>query len=179
MDACAVSMANGLNEPQMKAGKAAGMAFAFGFFQALMPMIGWVCVHFVAKQFEVVTRAIPYLALALLAFIGGKMISEATRKKKDEEKQPAKALTFGVLIVQALATSIDALSVGFTIAEYDVTRALICAAIIAVVTFGICFGSVFLGKKFGTTLGNKAEIVGGVILICIGIEIFVKGVFFS
>jgi len=178
MDACAVSMANGLNEPQMRVRKIVGIAFAFGFFQALMPMIGWVCVHFVAQQFEVVTRAIPYLALALLAFIGGKMIFEATRKKKDEEK-PAKPLTFWVLIVQALATSIDALSVGFTIAEYDVIKALVSAAIIAVVTFVICFGSVFLGKKFGTTLGNKAEIVGGVILICIGVEIFVKGVFFA
>lgn len=179
MDACAVSMANGLNEPHMKVRKIAGIAFLFGFFQALMPIIGWVCVHFVAQQFEVVTKAIPYVALALLAFIGGKMIFEATRKKKEEEEKPAKQLTFWVLIVQALATSIDALSVGFTIAEYDVTKALVSAAIIAVVTFFICFGAVFLGKKFGTTLGNKAEIVGGVILICIGIEIFVKGVFFS
>lgn len=179
MDACAVSMANGLNEPHMKVRKIAGIAFLFGFFQALMPIIGWVCVHFVAQQFEVVTKAIPYVALALLAFIGGKMIFEATCKKKEEEEKPAKQLTFWVLIVQALATSIDALSVGFTIAEYDVTKALVSAAIIAVVTFFICFGAVFLGKKFGTTLGNKAEIVGGVILICIGIEIFVKGVFFS
>lgn len=179
MDACAVSMANGLNEPQMKVRKIAGIAFMFGFFQALMPMIGWVCVHFVAQQFEVVTKAIPYIALALLVFIGGKMIFEATRKKSDDEEKPAKQLTFWVLIVQALATSIDALSVGFTIAEYDVTKALVSAAIIAVVTFVICFGAVFLGKKFGTTLGNKAEIVGGVILICIGIEIFVKGVFFA
>ncbi|MCM1289535.1 MAG: manganese efflux pump MntP family protein [Corallococcus sp.] len=179
MDACAVSMANGLNEPQMKVRKIAGVALTFGFFQALMPMIGWVCVHFVTRQFEAVTKAIPYIALVLLAFIGGKMIFEGTRHKPETDEKPAKPLTFWVLIVQALATSIDALSVGFTIAEYDVTKALVSAGIIAVVTFAICFGAVFLGKKFGTALGNKAEIAGGAILICIGIEIFVKGVFFA
>ena len=178
MDACAVSMANGLNEPKMRVGKITLIAAMFGFFQALMPMIGWVCIHFIAQQFEVVTKAIPYIALALLAFIGGKMIFDGARHKKNEEEKPVKKLTFWVLLLQALATSIDALSVGFTIADYDVVKALVSAAIIAVVTFGICFGAVFLGKKFGTSLGNKAEIIGGVILICIGIEIFVKGVFF-
>ena len=183
MDACAVSMANGLNEPKMKVGKITLIAAMFAFFQALMPMIGWLCIHFVAQQFEVVTKIIPYLALVILAFIGGKMIFDGTRHRKkdgeDEEEKPVKKLTLWVILVQALATSIDALSVGFTIVDYDVVMALVAAAIIAVVTFGICFGAVFIGKKFGTSLGNKAEIIGGVILICIGIEIFVKGVFFS
>ena len=179
MDACAVSMANGLNEPKMRVGKITLIAASFAFFQALMPMIGWTAVHFIARQFEVVTKAIPYIALALLSFIGGKMIFDGVRHKKDEEEKPIKKLTVGVLLVQSLATSIDALSVGFTIANHDVTKALVTVAIIAAVTFIICFGAVFLGKKFGTALGNKAVIVGGVILIAIGIEIFVKGVFFS
>ena len=90
----------------------------------------------------------------------------------------AKPLTFGALIVQAIATSIDALSVGFTIADYNFNEALVAVAVIAVVTFIACFVAVFLGKKFGTKLGNKAEILGGLILIGIGIEIFISGVFF-
>ena len=181
MDACAVSMANGLNEPKMRVGKILLIALMFGLFQALMPMIGWVCVSFIAQQFTVFTKVIPYIALALLGFIGGKMIFDGARHKKDEkqEEKPVKKLTFGLILLQALATSIDALSVGFTIAEYNVVQALISVGIIGVVTFAISLGAVFIGKKFGTSLGNKAEIVGGVILIAIGIEIFVKGVFFA
>ena len=85
-------------------------------------------------------------------------------------------LTFKNLFLQAIATSIDALSVGFTIADYTIPRALICGAIIAFVTFLISFCSVFLGKKFGTKFGKKAEILGGFILIFIGFEIFITGI---
>lgn len=175
MDACAVSMANGLNEPQMKAGKASLIALTFGLFQAIMPLIGWTCVHFVAQQFEAFSAVLPWISLGLLGFIGGKMIYEGFQEKKEET---TKQLTAVVLLTQAIATSIDALSVGFTIAEYSATEAFLCAGIIAVVTFAISFGSVFIGKKFGTKLGNKAEILGGFILLAIGIEIFVAGVFF-
>ena len=177
MDACAVSMSNGLNEPKMKVGKALLMASMFGFFQALMPMIGWVCVSFIVEQFAQVAKWVPIIALALLAFIGGKMLYDGIADKDDGEKTGRK-LTFGVLMVQAVATSIDALSTGFSlvdIAGNNVWHALLSAGIIAVVTFGICIGSVYLGKKFGTKLGNKAQIVGGVILIAIGLEIFIKG----
>ena len=177
MDACAVSMSNGLNEPKMKLGKALLMAATFGFFQALMPMIGWLCVSFVVQQFEQVAKWIPIIALVLLAFIGGKMLYDGI-SNKDEGEQQHRKLTLGVLLVQAVATSIDALSTGFSlvdIAGNDVWRALLSAGIIAVVTFGICVGSVYLGKKFGTKLGNKAQIVGGVILVAIGLEIFIKG----
>ncbi len=175
MDACAVSMANGLNEPKMKVRKVVLIAGMFAFFQALMPEIGWICVRFVQEQFEAFTKAIPYIALALLGYIGGKMIYEGV-KHKSEEHEPKK-LTFVVLLTQAVATSIDALSVGFTISNYNWLEALVCALIIAVVTFGISFGSVFIGKKFGTKLGNKAEILGGVILIAIGLEIFISSFF--
>ena len=180
MDACAVSMSNGLNEPQMKFGKAFLIAATFGFFQALMPMIGWVCVSLIVEQFEQFAKWIPVIALVLLAFIGGKMLYDGITDK-DEGNSNHRKLTFGVLIVQAIATSIDALSTGFSlvdIAGNSVWRALLSAGIIAVVTFAICVGSVYLGKKFGTKLGNKAQIVGGVILIAIGLEIFIKGMFF-
>ena len=190
MDACAVSMANGLNEPKMKIGKITLVAVAFGFFQALMPMIGWVCVHFVAEQFQVVNTVVPYIALVLLYFIGGKMLFEGFshgRKKADttataadatEDAPTHKPLTLWILFTQAIATSIDALSVGFTVSNYNVWEALFTVCVIALITFGISFGSVFIGKKFGTRLGNKAEILGGFILIAIGLEIFITGVFF-
>lgn len=179
MDACAVSMANGLNYPNMKVRKVVLVALIFAFFQALMPMIGWICVRTVAQQFDKFTVAIPYIALALLGFIGGKMIYEGvTHKENSSEQQSHKNLTAVVLLTQAVATSIDALSVGFTVSSYDVWQALTSVAIIALVTFAICVGGVYIGKKFGTKLGNKAEIFGGIILIGIGLEILITGVFF-
>ena len=181
MDACAVSMANGLKEPCMKVGKISLIALLFAFFQAAMPLIGWVCVHTVVEKFQAFGKAVPFIALGLLGFIGGKMLYEGLTHKDCEEKDScgcAKPLTFFALIVQAIATSIDALSVGFTIAEYNFTEALVAVAVIALVTFITCFVAVFLGKKFGTKLGNKAEVLGGLILIGIGIEIFISGVFF-
>lgn len=179
MDACAVSMANGLNDPNMKVRKVVLVALIFAFFQALMPMIGWICVRTVAQQFDKFTVAIPYIALALLEFIGGKMIYEGvTHKENSSEQQSHKNLTAVVLLTQAVATSIDSLSVGFTVSSYDVWQALTSVAIIALVTFAICVGGVYVGKKFGTKLGNKAEIFGGIILIGIGLEIFITGVFF-
>lgn len=177
MDACAVSMANGLNEPNLKARKAVLIATAFGLFQAAMPLIGWVCVHFVAKQFAVFNAAIPYIALALLGFIGGKMIYEGLSQKDEHREQ--RNLTFLGLLSQAVATSIDALSVGFTIAEYTAADACLSAGIIGVITFTISLGAVYIGKFYGAKLGKKAEILGGIILIFIGIKIFVEGVFFS
>ena len=177
MDACAVSMSNGLNEPKMKFGKAFLIAATFGFFQALMPMIGWVCVSLIVEQFEQFAKWVPIIALVLLAFIGGKMLYDGIVNKDDGAKNNRK-LTMGVLLVQAVATSIDALSTGFSlvdIAGNNVWNALLSVGIIAVVTFAICVVSVYLGKKFGTKLGNKAQIVGGVILVAIGIEIFISG----
>ena len=169
MDAFSVSLANGLNEPGMHKKKMCAIAGTFGFFQALMPMTGWVCVHTIIEYFKMFEKFIPWIALILLLFIGGKMVREGIH---DEAKVGALAL-----LVQGIATSIDALSVGFTIAEYDFIMALASSLIIAVVTFVISFAGLILGKKFGTKFSNKATILGGAILIAIGIEIFVSGVF--
>jgi len=174
MDAFSVSLANGLNEPRMKLKKVLTIAGVFAFFQAAMPMIGWFCVQ-TAKQFlSEFEKYIPFIALALLAFIGGKMLIEGIQHKCEAE---CTGVTLGVLIIQGIATSIDALSVGFTISEYGVLEAVVCAGVIAVLTFGICTGGVFIGKKFGTRLSNCAQIFGGSILILIGIEIFVSSLF--
>ena len=175
MDAFSVSLANGLNEPAMKQSKMCGIAGIFAFFQALMPMTGWICVHTVVQYFKAFEKLIPWIALILLMFIGGKMLVEGM-KNKDGETQKA-GVGFIALLVQGVATSIDALSVGFTIAEYGFVMALVSALIIAAVTFIICTLGLIIGKKFGTKLANKATIFGGVILIFIGIEIFVTGVF--
>ena len=175
MDAFSVSMANGLNETSMKKGKMLTVAGLFAFFQGLMPLIGWICVHTIVQYFTSFEKFIPWIALVLLVFIGGKMLLDGIRNKDSEEEQ--KGVGIAALFVQGIATSIDALSVGFTIAEYDWLMALVAALIIAVVTFFICFAGIAIGKKFGTKLSNKAQIFGGVILIIIGIEIFVTGVF--
>lgn len=176
MDAFSVSLANGLNEPKMKAPRMSLIAGVFGVFQALMPLLGWVCVHTVVEYFKSFEKFIPWIALILLGYIGGKMLYESI--KGDEEEAGKEALGFGTLMVQGIATSIDALSVGFTIADKSFSEALISVIIIAIVTFIICIAGLILGKKFGTKFAGKAGILGGVILIGIGLEIFITGVFF-
>ncbi len=174
MDAFSVSMADGLNEPKMKKGKMLGIAGLFAVFQGAMPLIGWICVHTFLQYFTAFEKFIPWIALGLLLFIGGKMLIDGIKCKGEEEC--AAKLGIGALLVQGVATSIDALSVGFTIADYDFSEALIAVLIIAVVTFIICNIGLLIGKKFGTKLSNKAQIFGGVILIAIGIEIFITGI---
>lgn len=176
MDAFSVSLANGLHEPDMRKGKMSVIAGTFAGFQYLMPMIGWICVHTILQYFKIFEKCIPWIALILLLYIGGGMLRGAIKGEEEEEENTG--LGVKVLILQGIATSIDALSVGFTIADYGFMMANVCAAIVAVVTFGICMMGLHLGKKFGTRLSNKAEILGGCILIFIGIEIFVKGMFF-
>ena len=174
MDAFSVSLANGLNEPKMKKYRVCFVAGIFAFFQFLMPIIGYVCVKTVAKQFKGFEKAIPFIALFLLLFIGGKMLFEGIGKK---EEQPEELKTgLGALLLQGVATSIDALSVGFTIAEYTTKMAFISCIIIAIVTFVICLLGIYIGKCCGTKLASKADVLGGTILILIGIEIFITGV---
>ena len=150
------------------------IAVTFVIFQAAMPMIGWVCVHTIVELFASFETLIPWIALALLGYIGGKMLLDGIR---GEEAEEAAQLSAGALFMQGIATSIDALSVGFTISEYGWLMALTAAIIIAVVTFILCMAGLRIGKKFGTQLSGKASILGGVILIGIGLEIFITGVF--
>lgn len=174
MDAFSVSLANGLNEPKMKRNRMCGIAGVFAFFQFLMPMLGWLCVHTIVQYFKIFEKFIPWIALFLLLYIGGSMLMEGIKGEEEEEHH---GVGFKALLVQGVATSIDALSVGFTIADYGLFMAFVCSVIIAIVTFFICVGGLQIGKTVGTKLSNKAAILGGVILIFIGIEIFVTGVF--
>ena len=175
MDAFSVSLANGLNEPCMGVKKMCGIAGIFSLFQFAMPLVGWICVHTIMQYFAFFGKLIPWIALGLLGYIGGKMLYEGITCKGEEECGCAK-VGLSVLLVQGVATSIDALSVGFTIADYDWLMALVCCLVIAIVTFILCSIGLLLGKTFGTKLANKAGILGGVILIIIGIEIFVTGI---
>ena len=174
MDAFSVSLANGLNEPCMRTRKMCGIAGIFAIFQGLMPLIGWFCVHTFVQYFQSFEKFIPWIALALLGFIGGKMLYEGICCKESEECAGKLGLT--ALLVQGIATSIDALSVGFTISDYRVWEAVLSAAIIAIVTFIVCLIGIYIGKKAGTRLAGKAGILGGVILIAIGLEIFITGI---
>lgn len=172
MDAFSVSLANGLREPCMRSAKICGVAAVFAFFQGLMPMLGWVCIHTVVQYFTAFEAWIPWIALALLSYIGVKMILDS-RKEGACEEEGFRRIGIAMLAVQGVATSIDALSVGFTIADRGAPEALLTAALIAAVTFVICLGGILIGKTVGTRLAGRAGIFGGVILILIGLEIFI------
>ena len=176
MDAFSVSLANGLREPGMRKRRMFLIAGVFGGFQLLMPLLGWFLVHSLTTAFQVIEKFVPWVALLLLLFIGGKMLYEGIRGLKTETSEEEKTgVSLGSLIVQGIATSIDALSVGLTISSYDFPAALTEACIIGAVTFGICMLGIFLGRLFGMKLKNAAGILGGAILIAIGLEIFITG----
>jgi len=182
MDAFSVSLANGLNEPKMKMPKVLSIAGIFGLFQGVMPLIGWFCVHNIASYFDAIVPLIPWVALGLLGFIGGKMlfegIAECKCKNEGGESCPIpKRIGIAGLLIQGVATSIDALSVGFTISDYNTLMAVVCSLIIAALTALICFAGVLIGKKFGTRFSGKSSILGGAILIAIGLEIFITSFF--
>lgn len=170
MDAFSVSLVNGMQEPGMRRSRIAKIAGVFGGFQTLMPLIGWICVQTILELFRSLQSLIPWIAFALLLFIGGKMVLEGIRNREEQE---AEKIGAGGLIMQGVATSIDALSVGFTMSELNFWNAFAEAVIIGVVTFGICTAGILIGRKAGTKLSGRASVIGGIVLIGIGIEILV------
>lgn len=180
MDAFSVSLANGLNEPKMNKKKMLGIAGTFAIFQGLMPLIGWFLVTQLRSVFNVIEGFIPWAALLLLVFIGSKMLYEGIKPCECEDEDgnacPCETkLKFTALIIQGLATSIDALSVGLTISHLTFGEALLESGIIAVLTLFICTAGIVIGRKFGTKLADKAAILGGSVLIAIGFKIFFFG----
>ena len=175
MDAFSASLADGLSEPRMKKGKMISIALCFSFFQWLMPLLGWLCVHTAASLFKVIEPYIPWVALLLLFIIGAKSIAEGV--KNNDNGCTLTKISISAILLQGVATSIDALSVGFTIPDYTFGQAMGAPLIIAAVTFTICLPGVAIGKRFGTGLACKASIVGGVILIAIGLKICIESFF--
>lgn len=181
MDAFAVSIGNGLSMKKQNLKAALAIAFSFGLFQALMPTLG----YFLGSAFEEVIRRFDhYIALIFLGFIGGKMIFDGIKeliadKKGNAEELPEFKLTFGKLLIQAIATSIDALIVGVSFAALPDVNIWTAVLLIGTVTFAISLAGVFSGKKFGQLLGSKAEIFGGIILVGIGLKVFIEHVFFG
>lgn len=181
MDAFSVSLANGLNEPKMRLRKVIAISGIFAFFQAMMPLIGWIAISGFLELFKSFQGYIPWISFILLCFIGGKMIFDSIRGDSEDGKD-AKKLTIGVLFVQAIATSIDALTAGINLAkDYALSQYLyviLSVSIIAALTFGICFGGVKIGQKVGTKFSNKAGILGGSVLIFLGLKIFIADILF-
>lgn len=180
MDAFSVSIANGIIEPGLKKTRMLKIAGVYAFFQFAMPMLGWLLVTTLEEIFTKFSVLIPWISLFLLLFIGGKMIVETILEKKNGKKEETEhqgKLTWKLVFVQGVATSIDALSVGFTIASYSPLRAFASSLIIGAVTLVICLIGLIFGRKIGERISGIAQIIGGVILILIGIEIFVTGVF--
>lgn len=178
MDAFSVSLANGLNEPKMKKNKILGVAGTFAIFQGAMPLLGWFLVTQLRSVFDVLEGYIPWAALILLVFIGGKMLYEGIKPCEcgdGEDDCCEKTLGLGALLLQGIATSIDALSVGLTISHLNFSEALLESAIIAALTLVICIAGIVIGKKFGTKLAGKAAILGGSVLVLIGFKIFFFG----
>ena len=174
MDAFAVSISNGLSFRNYGKKEALFTSFAFGFFQALMPVIGFFAGQIFAGAIQAVDH---WVALVLLGYIGGKMIFDAVRElRHPQECEVNRTLTLRMVMMQAVATSIDALAVGISLSLMKVNIAFAASAI-GVITFLCCTVGSLLGKKFGSMLKEKAEIAGGLILVAIGIKIFVEHIF--
>lgn len=174
MDAFAVSVTNGLCCKEIRAGKTVMTGLCFGGFQGFMPLIG----YFLGRGFaKYITSLDHIIALILLGFIGGQMIIESFKKDEDEKNEVR--LTPKMLLMQGVATSIDALAVGVSFAALPDVNIAFAASAICCITFVFSVVGVGIGKKFGTVLNSKAQLVGGLILVGIGVKIFVEHTFFS
>lgn len=171
MDAFAVSVSNSMSFSGLRRRQAVLTSFSFGLFQGLMPVIGYLAGRTFAQAVSAVDH---WVAFILLGFIGGKMVLDAVRElRAPEQAAKPKSFSLRLMLVQAFATSIDALAVGVSFAALDV-NIFAAASFIAGVTFVCCLVGHLLGKLFGDWLGSRAELLGGVILIGIGLKILIE-----
>ena len=217
MDAFSVSVAHGIRSPEMPPLRRGVIAGTFALFQIVMPLLGWFLVHRALQVFSVMEPLIPWIAMGVLSYIGGKMILESREeagKEAEEETTPAEedapagraasaeeaapagravsaeacqqgetsgreggpaaGESLAELLLQGIATSLDALSVGFAIAEYRAAEALECSLIIGLVTLFICLAGIHLGHRAGRRMKSGSGMLGGLILILIGVQILVR-----
>lgn len=168
MDAMAVTLSNSLCEPDMPLSKKLGMPIAFAAFQMGMPVLGYLGGTCIAEYIE---RYAGIVSLVILAFVGGKMIVEAVRELREPEGCPTTRLTWGTIGMEAIATAIDAFVVGVSFAAEGKDVVLYCG-MIGVTTLLCCLLVLALGRKLGNRFGSRAEVVGGVVLILIGLKGF-------
>ena len=173
MDAFSVSMADGLHERGMKGSRMMLIAGTFAVFQTLMPLIGYALVRTAVGFITGFQQWVPYIALVLLLYLGIRMLVKGIRGGSEDTYRSVSA---AALLTQGIATSIDALSVGFTVSGYALHEAVISAMIIGFVTLIICRIGLYIGMRIGTRLEKGADILGGTVLIVIGIEIFLRGI---
>ena len=166
MDAVAVAATSGMNARPLRAGGAFRMAFAFGAFQAGMPCLGFAAQ---ARFAHAVTRYTPWIAFAILVFVGGKMLKEAFAKE-DEKSPRGDPFEIQILLALALATSLDALAVGVTLPFFELPL-WIDVVVIGSVTFVLTLAGAYAGRAFGDRFGKRLDGVGGVVLILIGVKI--------
>ena len=172
MDAFAVSICKGIKMPRLRKSHIVIIAVFFGGFQMLMPLIGWL----LGSQFvQYISKFDHWIAFALLAFIGVKMAIESFKHEEEECCKCESKLDLKELVVLAIATSIDALAVGITFALYPDINILPSISIIGIVTFVICAGGVVIGHKFGAKFKSKAELLGGIVLVIIGLKLLIEG----
>lgn len=172
MDAFAVAICKGLAMPRVNRKQTLLIGLYFGVFQAVMPLTGWLLGSQFARR---VTKMAPWIAFVLLAWIGGSMIRESLSKKEEEEKAEPVELRHRELLMLAIATSIDALAVGVSFSMVELTVPIYAAAaLIGCTTFAISVAGVFVGNLFGARYKNRAEFVGGAILILIGLKILLE-----
>lgn len=173
MDSFSLSIADGLANPNMTQFSKIILPINFGFFQGIMPAIGWYCVNTISHYFAFFQKMVPWIGFFLLLYIGTDMIKNRDAWK--EETEPRK-IDLKLLIIQGIATSIDALSVGFAIADYTFGQVVYTASIIAVTTFIICVFGIELGNYIGKKFYSHASVAGGLILIAIGINTLLRGI---
>ncbi len=192
MDACAVAMTNGMTDAKMPLKRALLIGFLFGLFQMAMPIIGYFIAGVVANAFTATFERISaWVSFVLLAFLGGKMIIECAcemRKRGAEEKTEGacpcsnEKLTAGKLLMQAVATSIDALAVGVTLQMAAISETGLALGVwgatgtIGIVTMGLSLGAVYIGKLIGDKLADKAGLFGGIVLVGIGVKLLLEGI---
>ena len=192
MDACAVAMTNGMCQPKMKLKNTLLIGGFFGFFQFLMPLIGFYITGIVANAFlETFQNISSWVSFILLAFLGGRMIFESVKDWQEAKKHPEAhavkcdvkgELTMGQLFMQAIATSIDALAVGVTLQMASISPIGLALGpwgatlMIGVITFALSVGAVYIGKAMGDKLADKASFGGGLVLVLIGLKILLDGI---
>lgn len=178
MDAFSIALTDGMCQTDIDHKEAGFIASTYGFFQMAMPLIGWFGVSRLAQVFEGLSSIFPLISFVLLTYIGISMIRESSKSQEDQEKKEGQCdlriLTFSTIIFQALATSLDALSVGFTIGHLQINQAFLICTIIGILTFVNSFIGIQLGKKIGNKLASRAYTIGGLILIFIGIRLLIS-----